>query len=367
MLSPALAVNEKRVQDRLKKAEHELKQAQEQAKELGNQISHAKQSLDILRGQVAGILGDIEITQKEYDRLAAELEVTLEDRDDTQGELDVVQSAIDDRAREAFESGPSGGLQLLMTATSLVELSERAAFLDALQAQDVNTADQIDVFVGKLRRLAHDQHTLAKDAERALKVVQDKKEQLKDKLIDQNAALDDYNAQLAEAHKLEKKWGKLVVVQQKKLGYAVIGGPGPFYACPVPEYSWIADGFGDVRYTTVPPHPHAGNDIGAAAGADIIAPFDGITKSSYNSLGGSSVYVYGKDGYVYNAHLASFEGSYPRHVDAGEVIGHVGMSGDAQGTVNHDHFEWHPKNIGGVTSYNGAVDPYPYLQEVCHR
>jgi murein DD-endopeptidase MepM/ murein hydrolase activator NlpD len=122
-----------------------------------------------------------------------------------------------------------------------------------------------------------------------------------------------------------------------------------------------------MRYTTSPPHYHAGDDIGAAEGADIIAPFDGVVKNGYNSLGGNSVDVYGKDGYVYNAHLSAYEGSYPRHVDAGDVIGHVGMTGDAMGGVNHDHFEWHPNNTGGARTINGAVDPYPFLQEVCHK
>ena len=43
---------------------------------------------------------------------------------------------------------------------------------------------------------------------------------------------------------------------------------------------------------------------------------------------------------MYNAHLSAYGQLGP--VEAGDVIGYVGATGDAG--ANHDHFEWHPSN-----------------------
>jgi murein DD-endopeptidase MepM/ murein hydrolase activator NlpD len=84
-----------------------------------------------------------------------------------------------------------------------------------------------------------------------------------------------------------------------------------------------------------------------------------------------SVKVYGSLGYTYNAHLSRMGrlGS----VSAGDIVGYVGTSGDAQGGIAHDHFEWHPNSIPsplwvspyGYSLIGSAIDPYPYLNSVC--
>jgi murein DD-endopeptidase MepM/ murein hydrolase activator NlpD len=130
---------------------------------------------------------------------------------------------------------------------------------------------------------------------------------------------------------------------------------GIFRACPVPDFTEIADNFGViVRIPHVPVHVHQGNDVLAPTGVPILAPFDGYASSGQDKLGGLTVRVYGPGGYVYNAHLSSL--GQLGWVRAGDAIGYVGSTGDA--TSPHDHFEWHP--------YDGpAIDPHALLLAAC--
>jgi murein DD-endopeptidase MepM/ murein hydrolase activator NlpD len=129
----------------------------------------------------------------------------------------------------------------------------------------------------------------------------------------------------------------------------------PFVLCPMGGPHAIADNFGAPR-----PEPgggfhfHQGNDIMAASGTAILAPFDGVASVSQSALGGLGVYVHGEFGYVYNAHLSRLGSLGP--VEAGDVIGYVGSTGHSSGP--HNHFEWHPDD-------GEAVDPYDFLMMVC--
>jgi murein DD-endopeptidase MepM/ murein hydrolase activator NlpD len=130
---------------------------------------------------------------------------------------------------------------------------------------------------------------------------------------------------------------------------------GIFRRCPVTGFSSISDDFGAIVHIPhVKPHPHMGNDIGAPFESPIVAPFDGYASATSSKLGGLAVRVWGPLGHVYNAHLVSY--GKLGHVNTGDVIGYVGMTGDAGGP--HDHFEWHPND-------GSAVDPHAYLEAAC--
>jgi murein DD-endopeptidase MepM/ murein hydrolase activator NlpD len=163
---------------------------------------------------------------------------------------------------------------------------------------------------------------------------------------------------------------RITVVTRRVVRRTVAGSTDPIQVCPIGGRGAFSDDFGAPRFAGGF-HLHAGNDIFAPLGTPILAPFPGIARATPNLLGGRAVTVYGRLGYVYNAHLVAYGKLGP--VKAGDIVGYVGNTGDALGGPMHDHFEWHPYarpnalyiSPYGASDVSGAIDPYPYLRAVC--
>lgn len=103
---------------------------------------------------------------------------------------------------------------------------------------------------------------------------------------------------------------------------------------------------------------HEGIDIFAARGTPVQATTQGIvSKVGENTLGGRVVVVVGPGGAGhYYAHLEDYADIAPNDwVNAGDIIGYVGDSGNAKGTPTHVHY--------GIYINGSAVNPYPLLQK----
>lgn len=109
---------------------------------------------------------------------------------------------------------------------------------------------------------------------------------------------------------------------------------------------------------------HHGDDIFAPLGAPVLAVASGTVFSvGWNEVGGNRLWLRdGAGNEYYYAHLSAYT-PLARNgmvVTAGEVLGFVGNTGDAQTTPYHLHFEIHPVSLLGI-GYDGAVDPTKYL------
>ncbi len=134
------------------------------------------------------------------------------------------------------------------------------------------------------------------------------------------------------------------------------------FVFPVGDPHTFGDSFGAARMIgTTYAHAHQGTDILAPDGTPLLAAERGIiTQVGSDVLGGTKLWVKGESGtYYYYAHLSAFaEGiASGKLVEAGDVIGFVGTTGNARGGPAHLHFEIHPD--GG-----SAVNPYPLLKVV---
>lgn len=102
---------------------------------------------------------------------------------------------------------------------------------------------------------------------------------------------------------------------------------------------------------------HEGIDIFAPRGRPVLSATEGIvTRVGTNQLGGKVVWVMGPGRQLhYYAHLDDYAAIRAGDiVVAGTVLGYVGTTGNARGTLPHLHY--------GIYTAVGAVNPYPLLK-----
>lgn len=131
---------------------------------------------------------------------------------------------------------------------------------------------------------------------------------------------------------------------------------GSSWICPVGPASM----FNDWGFPRAGGRFHEGNDLFTGRGTAVVAPVSGTVRFIVGSVGGNQFFLDGDDGVRYlGSHMDKFNGK-DRKVAAGEVVGYVGTSGNAQGSSPHLHF--------GIYINGKAVNPYPTLiQFNCKR
>ena len=153
--------------------------------------------------------------------------------------------------------------------------------------------------------------------------------------------------------------------------YGAKGVPPEHIIFPVVGKVQYIDDFGAPRGTGI----HQGNDLMSKKRSPAVAAESGKVKYwTTSGSAGCMLYLYGDSGTTYlYIHLnndltlkndnrgkcikgVAYAVNNGAKVAAGQQIGYVGDSGDANGGNSHLHFEVHP---GG----GRAVSPYPYLQK----
>ena len=356
-----VALAEPSTQDKLDAAKAEFEQ-------LKNQIASQQQVLNRLSAEAAVIAERWEVANGRWEQITAELHQTLFALAEAQAKYQGLKSDLEQRARQAYITGPGSGLEFLLGATSIADLSARMEYVNALSQDDADLATEVQNVRNTLAAQKEDQEKLQAKRAKALKKVEIEKAALDAKFDEQQAVLDDLDAKKARAEDLVKQLTKRYQNELEALTGLQFHGGTVFAVCPVDQPRAVYDGFGAPRYAGGY-HPHAGNDIIAPQGTPIRATFDGYAQAGSNTLGGYSVNVYGDLGYTYNAHL--MQPGVTGQVSAGQIVGYVGATGDT--STPHDHFEWHPNVIPsdwpvspyGYSVIGSAVNPFPLLAQVC--
>ena len=277
---------------------------------------------------------------------------------------------VQERAVELYVRAGSTDLDVFRTNANILDTSRRVTLAAIANAGD-------NVAIGQLRAATEDlgvkeaslRSQLA-DARHALDDLRSQQEDLQRAVADAQRAEAQLRAQL-ERERRASEYASLLRHSQEAARSASGGGsssgdsggaPGQIigsgsWVCPVQGGVSFSDTFGAPRGNG---RTHKGVDMFAATGTPLVAVVSGSVFFQSDTLGGLAAYVQGGDGNTYYyAHLNDYVGG-GRNVSAGELIGHVGNTGDASDGPSHLHFEIRPGGPNGL-----AIDPYPTVRAHC--
>ena len=361
----------------------EVQDAKDRVAQLVRDAHAAQRQLDAISVRANEVAAEYDRELGRLERLTAELVHTQLSLAQARARYNAIVAQLNERARTMFMEGPGSDLEFLLGASSFSDLTDRLEYVHVVASNDADLATEVQNTKNVLSAKEQNLESLQRAQQAVVVKVQEKRKEIADLLQQATSKFNEIASKKAEAEKLAKKlsaqrqaWVNAHFSFSSSPHASVAmpaGWAGTFDVCPVEQPRAYGDGFGAPRYAGGY-HLHAGVDILAPMGTPIVATFDGYATQNPNGLGGLAVEVHGAPGYTYNAHLSAYSDHSTGSVQAGDVIGYVGDSGDAQGGPPHDHFEFHPTSFPaewqasyyGYTVIGSALNPYPLLVDACH-
>ena len=393
--------------DSLTNAEKEKKELESALKEAQSLISDLQNSKEDTQAKIQELDTKMSAISKQVNQLQSKLEAKSTEISDTQALL--VQSREDAavqydsmklRIQYMYENtSNSNYMQILLSAKSISAFLNSADYIYEISEYDrqmleqyQNTTQIIADAKSQLEQDYADLETMQAqldDQKAAIEVLKTQKEQelasigkdlstaegeaqtYESELQAQEEVISEIKTQLAlqkqreEQRKVEEQRKKQEAEAQNSAetdsaqpGETGNSDPpiytGGVFTWPCPSSNRVTSDYGNrLSPTAGASSSHKGIDIGAAAGADIVAAAQGeVIYADYSAAAGNHVIISHGNGLctVY-MHASTLNVSVGDYVDAGQIIAKVGSTGISTG--NHLHF--------GVSLNGTYVNPWNYL------
>ena len=358
-----------------------LQEAQDEKAQLEKALKEAQSTIEDLRDSKGDIESKVtELNQQLIDisaritdlenQLTAKSEDIQETKDELAGAKErEAQQYADMKVRIQFmyENGQTSYLEALLSSRNISEFLNSADYIAQIQSSDrqklteyqdtvessVNLEAQLEQEYTDLEAL---KSTVESNKATVAAMMRQKESELADISGDIEDAQSDADYYAAEIQAQEELIAAIKRAEAEKAAAGVEEHPytGGAFRWPCPSSTRVTSDYG----TRVSPMSgassnHKGIDIGASAGADIIAAADGtVTAASYSSAAGNYVMIdHGGGLYTVYMHASSLLVSPGQTVSAGDVIAKVGSTGISTGS--HLHF--------GVSLNGSYVSPWSYL------
>ena len=354
-------------QDEKAQLEKALKEAQGTIEDLKDSKGDIESKVTELNQQLIDI--SARITDLE-NQLTAKSEDIQETKDELAGAKErEAQQYADMKVRIQFmyENGQTSYLEALLSSRNISEFLNSADYIAQIQSYDrqklTEYQDTVESIVNLEAQLEQEytdlealKSTVESNKATVAAMMRQKESELADISGDIEDAQSDADYYAAEIQAQEELIAAIKRAEAEKAAAGVEEHPytGGAFRWPCPSSTRVTSDYG----TRVSPMSgassnHKGIDIGASAGADIIAAADGtVTAASYSSAAGNYVMIdHGGGLYTVYMHASSLLVSPGQTVSAGDVIAKVGSTGISTGS--HLHF--------GVSLNGGYVSPWSYL------
>ena len=349
------------LQDKLSSLEDEKAAVKERIAELTKQA-------DDVEATRAALQSEIDLTKEEIATVEAYIERLQQQIDVKTTELEAAEEALEQKEEEfaltvrtTYEQGDSSYLQVLLNSTSFSDLLSRMEIITAIMEDNKKTVAE---------------YTAAKEdieqKKEELQATQDSQKEYQENLsykVDELAASEAEQAALAEsieAYKAESEaeYDRISSEMQEVSSQiaalsaqSAASGGVPYsgtFVWPTPSCTTTSSAYGyrvHPIYGTV--KFHAGEDIPASYGAEILAAASGtVTTAGWVSgYGNYTVIDHGGGTMTAYGHQSSIIVSVGDYVEQGQVIGYVGSTGNSTGP--HLHFE--------VYQNGSTVDPKSFF------
>lgn len=358
-----------------------LQEAQDEKAQLEKALKEAQSTIEDLRDSKGDIESKVtELNQQLIDisaritdlenQLTAKSEDIQETKDELAGAKErEAQQYTDMKVRIQFmyENGQTSYLEALLSSRNISEFLNSADYIAQIQSYDrqklTEYQDTVESIVNLEAQLEQEytdlealKSTVESNKATVAAMMRQKESELADISGDIEDAQSDADYYAAEIQAQEELIAAIKRAEAEKAAAGVEEHPytGGAFRWPCPSSTRVTSDYG----TRVSPMSgassnHKGIDIGASAGADIIAAADGtVTAASYSSAAGNYVMIdHGGGLYTVYMHASSLLVSPGQTVSAGDVIAKVGSTGISTGS--HLHF--------GVSLNGSYVSPWSYL------
>lgn len=337
-------------------------------------VGEARAELDRARATLEALNAELDAAARSYEHAAAQHlrlggevvdeEAALRDADE---QLASAREALAARAAEAYRRpGDEVALgEAVLVAPDAGTALHRVALMETLGDHD----PRVDAAAAQRRRAAASlrQHRIIEAGTAASAGA------LQDRTAALLAAVDDAQERLGSAHRslttaeaaarrqAEQARAARAVPQTAQAAQAAAGAvPAPGITgqvCPIGVPNGFIDSWGFPRSGG---RSHEGVDIFATRGTPLYAVADGtVRRLGHGGLGGLSVHLLDDAGTrYYYAHLDTITVEAGQRVEAGQVVGTVGNTGNARTTPAHLHWQVHPGD-------GPPVNPYPVARALC--